>query len=82
MELIYSIDAGTRYVISKITTNVDPVFDKEIFLSLNKKYKKIIGEYYSPFKIKRLLEDIDELIEQKNLQFVEHNVEEILEVHL
>ena len=79
MELIYSIDAGTRYVISKITTNVDPVFDKEIFLSLNKKYEKIIGEYYSPFKIKRLLEDIDELIEQKNLQFVEHNVEEILE---
>ena len=46
---------------------------------MNKKYEKIIGEYYSPFKIKRLLEDIDELIEQKNLQFVEHNVEEILE---
>jgi len=79
MELIYSIDAGTRYIIKKIETIVDPVFDKKIFLSLNKKYQKIIGDYYSPFKVKRLLEDIDELIEQKNLQFVEHNVEEILE---
>ena len=26
-----------------------------------------------------MLEDIDSLIEKKNLQFVEHNVEEILE---
>ena len=38
-----------------------------------------MGEYYSPFKIKNLLEDIDELIEQNNLQFVEHNVKETLE---
>ncbi len=79
VELIYSIDAGTRYIIKKITTNVDPVFDKELFASLKKNYQKIIGDYYSPFKIKRLLEDIDNLVEQKNLQFVEHNVEEILD---
>ena len=79
VELTYSIEAGNRYIIKKISTNVDPVFDKEIFLSLNKEYQKIIGEYYSPFKVKTLLEDIDSLIEQKNLQFVEHNVEEIAE---
>ena len=79
VKLIYSIDAGTRYIIKKIETNVDPVFDKKIFSSLNKKYLKIIGDYYSPFKVKKLLEEIDELIEQKNLQFVEHNVEEIIE---
>ena len=40
-------------MIKKITTNVDPVFDKTLFLSLKKEYKKIIGEYYSPFKVKR-----------------------------
>ena len=79
IELTYSIEAGDRYIIKKITTNVDPVFDKEIFLSLNDEYQKVIGEYYSPFKIKTLLEDIDRLIDQKNLQFVEHNVEEIIE---
>ncbi len=79
VELTYSIDAGNRYVINKISTNVDNVFDKNIFYPLNAKYKKYIGSYYSPFKIKKLLEEIDEIIENNNLQFVEHNVEEIIE---
>ena len=79
VELIYSIDAGTRYIIKKITTDVDPVFNKDLFYPLNKKYKKLLGSYYSPFKIKKLLEEIDDLIENNNLQFVEHNVQEIIE---
>ena len=79
VEITYSIDAGNRYLIKKIITNVDPVFDKNLFYSLNDKFEKIIGKYYSPFKIKLLLEDIDELIEKKNLQFVEHNVEELVD---
>ena len=79
IDLIYSIDAGKRYRINKISTNVDKTFDKELFLSLNKKYKEFIGEYYSPFKVKELLEEIDILIEKNSLQFVEHNVEEIID---
>ena len=74
--LLYSIDEGTRYTIKKISTNVDPVFDKKIFFSLNKVYQKYIGEYYSPFKIKKLLDELDSLIDKNNLQFVEHNVQE------
>ena len=46
---------------------------------MNDIFKDYIGEYYSPFKIKNLLEDLDELIEKNNLQFVEHNVEESVE---
>ena len=34
IDLIYSIDAGTRYTIDKITTNVDPVFNNELFFPL------------------------------------------------
>ena len=75
-DLIYSIDEGLRYTISKISTNVDKVYDKALFFPLNKVYKKYIGEYYSPFKIKKLLEELDELIDNNNLQFVEHNVQE------
>ena len=78
IDLIYSIDAGKRYVIKKISTNVDSVFDKNIFLPLNDAYGKYIGDYYSPFKIKKLLESLDDLIEKNNLQFVEHNVKEIV----
>jgi len=79
IELIYSIDAGQRYSIKKITTEVDPVFNKDIFFPLNKEFQKIVGTYYSPFKITKLLEKLDELVANNNLQFVEHNVKEIVE---
>ena len=78
IDLVYSIDAGKRFIISQISTNVDSVFDEEIFFPLKNRYNKFIGQYYSPFTITRLLENIDELILNNNLQFVEHNVEEKL----
>ena len=40
-ELIYSIDEGRRFTINKISTNVDPVFDKEIFFHLTISTKNI-----------------------------------------
>ena len=79
INLNYTINAGQRYIINKIQTDVDPVFDKKIFFPLNESYKKITGDYYSPFKIKKLLEKIDELIAKNNLQFVEHQVLETIE---
>ena len=75
-ELLYSIEEGKRYTINKISTNVDPVFDKKIFVPLNDIYQKYIGDYYSPFKVKKLLDELDRLIDENNLQFVEHNVQE------
>ena len=75
-ELIYSIDEGNRFIIGKVSTNLDQVCDKEIFFPLEKKYKEFIGEYYSPFKVKEILDKIDEIIANNNLQFVEHNVQE------
>lgn len=77
--LIYTIDEGQRYTINKISTNIDSVFNKKIFFPLNKVFKKYAGDYYSPFKIKKLLDEIDSLVENNNLQFVEHNVQEIIE---
>ena len=79
VNIIYTIDAGKRYTIKKILTNVDSVFDKKLFFPLEKTYKKYIGDYYSPFKIKKILEEIDQLIEGNNLQFVEHEVQETIE---
>ena len=74
--LTYTISEGERYSIGKISTNLDSVFDKKIFFPLNKIYSKLAGEYYSPFKVKKILDEIDEIISSNNLQFVEHNVEE------
>ena len=78
IELKYTINAGERYIIDKISTNVDTVYDKSIFLPLNKIYRKTSGDYYSPFKIKEILEELDNLIESNNLQFAKHTVEEIV----
>ena len=78
-ELSYSINEGLRYSINKISTKIDKVFDNEIFFPLNKVFNDYIGDYYSPFKVKKLLDEIDRLIESNNLQFVEHNVQEVIE---
>ena len=78
-ELIYTITEGERFTINKISTKVDEVFDKKLFFPLNKIFKNYVGDYYSPFKIKELLEEIDLIIEANNLQFVEHNVQEKVE---
>jgi outer membrane protein insertion porin family len=75
-ELVYSIAEGNRYSIGKISANIDETFDKKLFFSLNKTYKKYAGQYYSPFTVKKILEEIDEIIANNNLQFVEHNVQE------
>ncbi len=77
-KLIYSIEEGKRFIINKISTNVDSVFNKDLFFPLEKNYGKLIGKYYSPFKVKKLLEELDLLIDSNDLQFVEHNVEERL----
>ena len=78
-KLIYSISEGERFIINKISTNVDEVFDKKIFFPLNDIFKEYVGVYYSPFKIKDLLDELDKLIEENSLQFVEHNVQENVE---
>ena len=77
--LTFNIDAGQRYVISKIATNINEVIDKKAFLSLNDEFKKTVGKYYSPFTVKKLLENVDFVISNNDLQFVEHSVNEVLE---
>lgn len=78
-ELIYSVDEGKRYSVKKISTKIDEVFDKNLFFPLNKVFEKYVGDYYSPFKVKKILESLDRIIESNNLQFVEHFVEEEIE---
>ncbi len=77
-QITFNINAGTRYKISKISTKVDPVLDKKLFLPLNNIYKDTIGSYYSPFTVKKLLDELDLIIGNEDLQFIEHNVNEIV----
>lgn len=76
VNLIFSIDEGKRYFINKISTNVDDVLDKRLFFPLKEIFSEYAGNYYSPFKIKKMLEEIDLIIESNDLQFIEHSVSE------
>ena len=82
IELTFSIEAGKRYRIKKISTNIDPVFDKSIFQPLESDFKKYAGRYYSPFKIKKILKNIDDLIDNNELQFVQHSVSETIDENI
>ena len=79
INLIYTINAGKRYKIKKISTNVDNVIDKKLFYNLENSYSKLVDQYYSPFKIKKLLDEVDLTIANNDLQFVQHSVNEIIE---
>ena len=78
-ELTYTINAGNRYKISKIITNVDPVINKTNFALLENIYSDYVGKYYSPFKVKKILDEVDLLIANADLQFIEHSVNETIE---
>ena len=77
--LTYTINAGTRFMISKISTNVSEVLNKDSFLGLEDNFLKAVGKYYSPFTVKKLLDELDLLIVNADLQFIEHSVNEIIE---
>ena len=79
IELTFSINSGKRYRVKKISTNIDPVFDKSIFAPLSSDFKKYAGDFYSPFKIAKILESIDEIIDDNELQFVQHSVSETVD---
>jgi len=76
IELTFSINAGKRYRFKRFSTDIDPVFNASIFEEIKPIFKKHAGEYYSPFKIKKILENIDEIIDNNQLQFVQHTVKE------
>ena len=77
--LTFSIDAGNKYRFKKITANVSEALDQNAFLSLGPEFNKLVGEYYSQRKLNSVLEKIDKLTEQKELQFINHNVLETLD---
>ena len=77
--LTYNINAGKRYRFKKIFANVSETLDKSAFISLEKDFNKLVGNYYSNRKLKSVLDKIDKLSEQKELQFINHNVVETLD---
>jgi outer membrane protein insertion porin family len=79
VELTFTVNAGQRFRIKKLSTDISPVFDKTIFKNLSSEFNKFAGEYYSPFKIQKILNKIDQIVDNNKLQFVQHSVSETLD---
>ena len=77
--LTYSVNAGKRYRFKKISLDVTGSLDESAFMPMEKEFNKIIGDYYSQRKLTNVLEKIDELSEQKELQFINHRTLETLD---
>ena len=77
--LTYTINAGKRYRFRKIFADVAKELDQSAFVSLEKEFNKVVGDYYSQRKLTSILEKIDRLSEQKELQFINHRVVETLD---
>ena len=58
---------------------VSESLDKGAFLSLETEFNELVGKYYSQIKLNSVLEKIDKLTEQKELQFINHNILETLD---
>ena len=79
IELTYSINAGERFRIKKLSTDIDPVFDKSIFQRLADEFNRFAGDYYSPFKVQKILKKIDDIVDDNEIQFVQHSVSETVD---
>ena len=77
--LTFSINAGERYRFKKIYADISDALDQTAFMPLQKEFNKVIGDYYSQRKLTSILEKIDELSEQKELQFINHQIVETLD---
>ena len=77
--LTYVINAGKRYRFKKAFINVSSDIEKQPFFVLNEDLKKLVGDYYSPKKLDKILKRIDRLSEEKELQFINHRLDETLE---
>ena len=77
--LTYTINAGKRYRFKKIFANVSESLDKTPFVSLEKNFNKVVGDYYSQRALTQILKEIDKLSERRELQFINHRVSETLD---
>ena len=77
-ELVFNIDSGDKYFFNELSIQISDNFNKENFININNKNKKLKGKKYSPKEIDNILEEIDKIILQKEFLFLNTNYNLIL----
>ena len=69
-ELVFNINAGKKFYFNNLTIELPPSFDNENFIEINKLFLKLKGETYSLNKIKLILEEIDDIVLNRQYEFI------------
>ena len=69
-ELVFNINAGKKFYFNNLTIELPPSFDNENFIEINKLFLKLKGETYSLNKIKLILEEIDNIVLNRQYEFI------------
>ena len=69
-ELVFNIDAGKKYYFNNLSLQIPDSFDKENFSKMNKILSKLQFQQYSLNKIKKVLDEVDEIVLKKQYQFI------------
>ena len=69
-ELIFNIDAGQKFFFNDISIEISENFNKTNFLQIDKKIKELKGKKYSSKIINKILDEIDNIILQKEYVFL------------
>ena len=74
--LTFNIDAGNRYKFGKFNLNLPDDFDIDRFKDVQKVFDEISDQYYSNYRIEKILEEIDDIALLENYEFIDAEVNE------
>ncbi len=77
-ELIFNIDAKSKFYFGELTLDLPSDFDEKNFDSINKLFKNTKGKPYSIFIIDKILNEIDLITTYEQYKFINANVLETL----
>ena len=78
-KLIYTIDAGEKFLFNKLSLDLSDEYDKKYFIKINKALKKLENKEYSLTKIEKVLREVDKIALSKQYEFIDASLEESIE---
>jgi len=75
-KLIYTIDAGDKFLFNKLSLNLSDEYDEKYFIRINKALKKLENKEYSLTKIEKVLKEVDKIALSKQYEFIDASLEE------
>ncbi len=76
--LTYNIDSKKRYRFGEVSLKISEGLDNKSFIEVTKDLHKHKNKYYSPTKIKKILDKINKLSTKKDLQFIDSELIETI----